>query len=69
MTSNWQIRERMDLIDLEEETLDAEVLDMLAVTMENFRFALGTSNPSALRETGLLEISAVGAVLTTCCSC
>ena len=42
----------MDLIDLEEETLDAEVLDMLAVTMENFRFALGTSNPSALRETG-----------------
>ena len=41
----------MDLIDLEEETLDAEVLDMLAVTMENFRFALGVSNPSALRET------------------
>ena len=47
-----QIRERMDLIDLEEETLDAEVLDLLAVSMENFRFALGTSNPSALRETG-----------------
>ena len=42
----------MDLIDLEDDTLDAEVLDMLAVTMENFRFALGVSNPSALRETG-----------------
>ncbi|RUS33040.1 Aaa Atpase P97VCP ND1 in complex WITH P47 C, partial [Jimgerdemannia flammicorona] len=32
-----QIREKMDLIDLEEETIDAEVLDSLAVTMENFR--------------------------------
>ena len=32
-----QIREKMDLIDLEEETIDAEVLDGLAVTMENFR--------------------------------
>ncbi|ODQ81797.1 hypothetical protein BABINDRAFT_6445 [Babjeviella inositovora NRRL Y-12698] len=46
-----QIREKMDLIDLEEETIDAEILDSLGVTMENFRFALGTSNPSALRET------------------
>ncbi|KAI8056032.1 AAA ATPase [Syncephalis plumigaleata] len=46
-----QIREKMDLIDLEDETIDAEVLDSLAVTMDNFRFALGTSNPSALRET------------------
>jgi transitional endoplasmic reticulum ATPase len=32
-----QIREKMDLIDLEEETIDAEVLDSLAVSMENFR--------------------------------
>jgi transitional endoplasmic reticulum ATPase len=31
-----QIREKMDLIDLEEETIDTEVLDSLAVTMENF---------------------------------
>jgi transitional endoplasmic reticulum ATPase len=46
-----QIREKMDLIDLDEETIDAEILDSLGVTMENFRFALGTSNPSALRET------------------
>ncbi|EDV22363.1 uncharacterized protein TRIADDRAFT_58897 [Trichoplax adhaerens] len=46
-----QIREKMDLIDLEDETIDAEVMDSLAVTMENFRFALGNSNPSALRET------------------
>merc|ERR1712113_266656 len=41
----------MDLIDLEEETIDAEVMDSLAVTNEDFKFALGQSNPSALRET------------------
>merc|ERR1719376_1888056 len=41
----------MDLIDLEEDTIDAEVLDSLAVTMDNFRFAMGATNPSALRET------------------
>jgi len=46
-----QIREKMDLIDLAEETIDAEVLDSLGVTQENFRFALGVNNPSALRET------------------
>merc|ERR1711964_358430 len=46
-----QIREKMDLIDLDEDSIDAEVLDSLGVTMENFRFALGVSNPSALRET------------------
>lgn len=32
-----QIREKMDLIDLEEDTIDAEVLDSLAVTMDNFK--------------------------------
>ena len=53
-----QIREKMDLIDLEEDTIDAEVLDSLGVTMENFRFALGTSNPSALRET-VVEVPTV----------
>lgn len=46
-----QIREKLDLIDLEESEIDAEILDSLGVTMENFRFALGNSNPSALRET------------------
>ncbi len=44
-------REKMELIDLEEENIDAEVLNSLAVTMENFRFAMGKSSPSALRET------------------
>merc|ERR1712136_735860 len=46
-----QIREKMDLIDLEDETIDAEVLDSLAVTMEDFRYAMGKSTPSAIRET------------------
>lgn len=32
-----QIRKKMDLIDLEEENIDAEVLDSLAVTMDDFR--------------------------------
>jgi len=45
------IREKMDVIDMEEETIDAEVLDSMAVTQDHFRTALGTSNPSALRET------------------
>lgn len=49
------IREKMGLIDLEEEAIDADVLNSLAVTMDNFRFALSTGNPSALRET-LVEV-------------
>ncbi|KAJ6184003.1 hypothetical protein N7519_005304 [Penicillium mononematosum] len=51
-----QIREKMDLIDLDEDTIDAEVLEALGVTMENFRFALGVSNPSALREVAVVEV-------------
>ncbi|KPM10270.1 transitional endoplasmic reticulum ATPase TER94-like protein [Sarcoptes scabiei] len=46
-----QIREKMDLIDLEDDQIDAEVLNSLAVSMDNFRYALGKSTPSALRET------------------
>ncbi|KAK4057691.1 AAA ATPase cdc48 [Microbotryomycetes sp. JL221] len=53
-----QIREKMDMIDLDEDTIDAEVLDSLGITMDNFRFALGTSNPSALRET-VVEVPTV----------
>ena len=32
-----QIRGKMDLIDLEEETIDAEIMDSLAVTNDDFR--------------------------------
>jgi len=45
------IREKMDVIDLEDETISAEILESMSVTQEHFRTALGTSNPSALRET------------------
>ncbi|CAN1253003.1 Cell division cycle protein 48 homolog [Linum perenne] len=48
------IREKMDVIDLEDDTIDAEILNSMAVTNEHFQTALGTSNPSALRETNLL---------------
>lgn len=53
-----QIREKLEIFDLEDETVDAEVLNSLAVTMENFRFALHATNPSALRET-LVEVPKV----------
>ncbi|CAI8584532.1 unnamed protein product [Vicia faba] len=45
------IREKMDVIDLEDETIDAEILNSMAVSNEHFATALGSSNPSALRET------------------
>ena len=45
------IREKMDVIDLDDDEIDAEVLDSMAVSQDHYRLALGTSNPSALRET------------------
>merc|ERR1711990_1317821 len=45
------IREKMDLIDLDEETIDAEILDSMAVSQEHFTQAMGQCNPSSLRET------------------
>jgi transitional endoplasmic reticulum ATPase len=47
---HW-IREKMDIIDLEDDTIDAEILNSMVVTNDHFKTALGTSNPSALRET------------------
>ena len=41
----------MDVIDLDDETIDAEILNSMAVTNEHFKAALGSSNPSARRET------------------
>ncbi|KAK9284058.1 hypothetical protein L1049_012318 [Liquidambar formosana] len=45
------IREKMDVIDLEDDTIDVEILNSMFVTNEHFKTALETSNPSALRET------------------
>ena len=45
------IREKMDLIDMDSETIDAAILESMAVTQEHFKHALGATNPSSLRET------------------
>ncbi|CAF1455658.1 unnamed protein product [Rotaria magnacalcarata] len=45
-----QIREKKHVIDLEEHTINANTLNSLVITQENFRFALNRSNASALRE-------------------
>ncbi len=41
----------MNLIDIDSDTIDAEVLNSMAVTQDHFKHALGTTNPSSLRET------------------
>merc|ERR1719473_976683 len=45
------IRDKMHLIDIEDETIDAEILDSMAVNKEHFAYAVGVANPSSLRET------------------
>ena len=45
------IREKMDIIDIEDEKIDAEILNSMSVTNDHFTHALGTTNPSSLRET------------------
>ena len=45
------IREKMDLIDIENSSIDAEILNSMAVTQEHFKFALASANPASLRET------------------
>ena len=44
MAAMEQIRKKMYLIDLDDRTVDAEVLDSLSVTMEDFRSALLSSS-------------------------
>ncbi|XP_055822799.1 cell division cycle protein 48 homolog [Solanum dulcamara] len=45
------IREKMSVIDLEDESIDVEILNSMAVSNEHFKAALNDSNPCALRET------------------
>jgi hypothetical protein len=49
----------MDLIDLDEDTIDAEVLNFLRITMENLHFPFGTSNTCALCKT-VIEVLTLG---------
>jgi len=44
------IREKMHLIDVDAEKIDAEVLDSIEVSNSNFQHALAATSPSALRE-------------------
>ncbi|CAH2073317.1 unnamed protein product [Thlaspi arvense] len=48
-----------DVIDLEDDEIDAEILNSTAVSNEHFQNGLGNSNPSALRETACLRKSHV----------
>ncbi|TQD95587.1 hypothetical protein C1H46_018735 [Malus baccata] len=43
----------MDVIELEDEEIDDEILNSMAVTNHHLKTALSTSNPSALRETAV----------------
>eukprot|EP01069_Polyplicarium_translucidae_P002608 Polyplicarium_translucidae@DN2081_c0_g1_i2.p1 len=45
------IREKMDLFDFEEEKIDAQILESMAVNQDHFNTAMGACNPSSLRET------------------
>ena len=45
------IREKMDIIDIEDDKIDAEILNAMFVNNDHFVHALGTTNPSSLRET------------------
>jgi len=44
------VREKSEEIDIDAESIEAEVLDSLCITNDHFRHALTVCNPSALRE-------------------
>lgn len=41
----------MDLIDIEDETIDTAILEAMSVSQDHFKHAQGTVNPASLRET------------------
>lgn len=45
-----QIREKLPLIDLDKDSIDAEILASLKVNSDNFRYAIANTDPSSLRE-------------------
>jgi transitional endoplasmic reticulum ATPase len=47
------IREKNELIDIDEEKIDEKILESLVVNQEHFKIALEQSNPSAFRETAV----------------
>uniref|UniRef100_J3MSY3 AAA+ ATPase domain-containing protein n=1 Tax=Oryza brachyantha TaxID=4533 RepID=J3MSY3_ORYBR len=53
------IREKLDLMDIEDDTISVEILNSLTVCMDHLRFAVEVTKPSALRETGIVEVPKV----------
>ncbi|KAF0899169.1 hypothetical protein E2562_013387 [Oryza meyeriana var. granulata] len=53
------IREKLDIIDIENDTIDVEILNSLTVCMDHLKFAMEITKPSALRETGIVEVPKV----------
>ena len=47
------IREKNELIDIDEEMVDEKILESLIITQDHFKIALEQSNPSAFRETAV----------------
>jgi transitional endoplasmic reticulum ATPase len=45
------IREKMDIIDIDDDDIDVEILNAMSVTKEHFQFAIQSVNPASLRET------------------
>ena len=59
------IREKMDVIDLEDEAIDAEILNAMAVTNDHFKTALGIRCVHhGLKCTD--HLSPVGSILNVC---
>jgi transitional endoplasmic reticulum ATPase len=44
------VREHMDKFDIDDEVIDAEILEAMCVNNEHFKFATKQTNPSSLRE-------------------
>ncbi|KAE8779525.1 cell division cycle protein 48 [Hordeum vulgare] len=53
------VRQKMDVLNLEADTIDVEVLNSISVIMDNLVHAKEVTKPSALRETGLVEVPKV----------
>jgi len=41
----------MDIIDIEDDTIDAQILELMSVTNDHFKHSMTTCNPASLRET------------------
>ncbi|XWS64948.1 hypothetical protein CRYUN_Cryun05aG0048200 [Craigia yunnanensis] len=54
---------KMDVIDLEDDSIDAVILNSMAITSEHFQTAFGTSNPTACVKQWLKCLMSAGRIL------